>query len=441
MTTSLNHVSKLSDDLDLSSLDLSDQDVSYKHQALDNSKKELRLFQFLPPEEDDDPGEIWCQLEHYEFDIELTAPRTSSSVTEWYTAISYAWGSPSPTHEIIVNGRPFLIRANLYDCFLALQARGHWDELYWVDQLCIDQENIAERNHQVSLMGMIFSKADLVLAWLGIPDFDSEAAFQDLDAIMRSAADFVDYGASYELTGSFRSSALVGDMPTEQLAYMLKIFDRPYWRRLWIVQELYLASSVVFMCGEHTWYFDDDIRIGSVLPPLIDYLVNLESVTKTETMLEAFNLMMGYALRTRELPKQRKDVLLHNVVKGRRAYRALTMSMDTAIDLAVGRECTDPRDKVFALQMCIDLEERVLVDYSLSAEEVFVSVIRLYTRLGLENKLPDQRGERIVSNLIALHTAMGLGAPSKDVMGQIMACAYDSKLSERILQPGQQSSI
>jgi hypothetical protein len=43
----------------------------------------------------------------------------------------------------------------------------HADKLLWIDALCIDQENVIERNHQVQQMGEIFSRASNVLAWLG----------------------------------------------------------------------------------------------------------------------------------------------------------------------------------------------------------------------------------------------------------------------------------
>ena len=33
----------------------------------------------------------------------------------------------------------------------------------WVDAMCIDQANVAERNMQVALMGQIYAKADAVL--------------------------------------------------------------------------------------------------------------------------------------------------------------------------------------------------------------------------------------------------------------------------------------
>lgn len=39
--------------------------------------------------------------------------------------------------------------------------------MFWIDALCIDQENLAERNHQVTQMGKIYASAYRVVSWLG----------------------------------------------------------------------------------------------------------------------------------------------------------------------------------------------------------------------------------------------------------------------------------
>lgn len=37
----------------------------------------------------------------------------------------------------------------------------------WIDQICIDQSNTHEKNQQVAIMSKIYSKAYIVLSWLG----------------------------------------------------------------------------------------------------------------------------------------------------------------------------------------------------------------------------------------------------------------------------------
>lgn len=53
----------------------------------------------------------------------------------------------------------------------------------WVDAICIDQNQILERNAQVKQMGRVYSQAESVLVWLGRPDNESAGALQFLDQL------------------------------------------------------------------------------------------------------------------------------------------------------------------------------------------------------------------------------------------------------------------
>ena len=83
-----------------------------------------------------------------------------------YEALSYAWDSQEPDHKVSCDGKELAITAN---CNGALN-RFRWTNrprILWVDSICIDQSSLEERGHQVRLMGDVYSKANLVLIWLG----------------------------------------------------------------------------------------------------------------------------------------------------------------------------------------------------------------------------------------------------------------------------------
>jgi hypothetical protein len=40
----------------------------------------------------------------------------------------------------------------------------------WIDQISIDQQDVEEKNHQVSMMADIYEHAETVIAWLGEED-------------------------------------------------------------------------------------------------------------------------------------------------------------------------------------------------------------------------------------------------------------------------------
>jgi hypothetical protein len=60
----------------------------------------------------------------------------------------------------------------------------------WIDAICINQDDILERNVQVQMMGMVYEKATCVLIWLGEEIGNSGAGlryFKDLDELAEEA--------------------------------------------------------------------------------------------------------------------------------------------------------------------------------------------------------------------------------------------------------------
>ncbi|KAF2437441.1 hypothetical protein P171DRAFT_336676, partial [Karstenula rhodostoma CBS 690.94] len=87
-----------------------------------------------------------------------------------YTCLSYMWEPPSLPKDlqaIIINGSETRIRQNLFDFLEVAAALQSIRRVYWIDALCINQQDGVERNHQVQQMGEIYSKATSVISWLG----------------------------------------------------------------------------------------------------------------------------------------------------------------------------------------------------------------------------------------------------------------------------------
>jgi len=82
-------------------------------------------------------------------------------------ALSYVWGDPSRTHEIIVDNKIIRITANLYGALRDLMAGALWGMSIWADAICINQDDLAERSSQVLLMREIYHCAAEVNIWLG----------------------------------------------------------------------------------------------------------------------------------------------------------------------------------------------------------------------------------------------------------------------------------
>ncbi|KAF2200987.1 HET-domain-containing protein, partial [Delitschia confertaspora ATCC 74209] len=176
---------------------------------LNRRKREIRLVELVQNPEDEM--------------ITLKFHRKTDQDEIKYTALSYTWGDATRTRQVILEGKIFEIRQNLWQ-FL-YQARKHsWYKLLWIDAICIDQDDAEERKHQVALMGSIYSEAEQVAIWLGPAAWNSDVA--------------VHYLSGSEKT--YAKSVSTRSMGTKEgiVNAILDICERPYWRRLWIVQEV-----------------------------------------------------------------------------------------------------------------------------------------------------------------------------------------------------------
>lgn len=162
-----------------------------------------------------------------------------------YEAISYTWGDPLQLSWVLVNGKRLRVRRNCE--YVLRQSRWCGTERYiWVDAICINQSDVVERSAQVQLMGDIYKTAVRVLACIGPHADDSEY----LMAFLRQKRGREVEGGYYAYGDStiFRSMHQIGDPRLYQASQCM--WARPYFRRIWALQEVFLAREVQICCGQ-----------------------------------------------------------------------------------------------------------------------------------------------------------------------------------------------
>jgi hypothetical protein len=92
-----------------------------------------------------------------------------------YRALSYCWGSSEQSVTLCCNGTRLKISPNLAEGLkgLHLHARASRKEetqLYWIDQVCINQEDLVERAQQVRMMRAIYQHSVNTIIWLPLKD-------------------------------------------------------------------------------------------------------------------------------------------------------------------------------------------------------------------------------------------------------------------------------
>ncbi|KAI0552265.1 heterokaryon incompatibility protein-domain-containing protein [Xylaria curta] len=175
-----------------------------------------------------------------------------------YEAVSYAWGDGSHRYPVICDGLQHMISLNLRDGLIAMRLKDR-SRMLWVDSICIDQRNTEERGQQVSHMRSIYEGASRVLVWLGPEvEFQGEKAItamkeitsaclkredKDMDETSLKSVDEL-----WDVLPTKRLDGLRCDNP-ETWKALAWLFSRPWFSRLWVIQEVNSNEDVRLLCG------------------------------------------------------------------------------------------------------------------------------------------------------------------------------------------------
>ncbi|CAN9201137.1 unnamed protein product [Alternaria alternata] len=192
--------------------------MNYEYEALENTPGAIRTFVLHPAEQLDDP--ILGELQHV------------SHESYKYTAVSYVWGNPLHVHNIQISDRTFGVADNLFNVLRSLRDQAEPISL-WIDAICIDQNNILERNAQVQKMASIYRSAFEVVGWLGQTSPDFGIGFALLQKLIEE--DSQSYLEDVNYTSAWES--------------LISLLDKPYWTRVWILQETAINPNVLLKFG------------------------------------------------------------------------------------------------------------------------------------------------------------------------------------------------
>ena len=256
---------------------------------------------------------------------EFTTFITGKSPT--YTALSYCWGDSGPTGTILVTGVQVPITGNLDSFLRHLRSKEETLPL-WIDSLCINQSDVHEKNQQVNHMDRIYEYANIVKVWLGNGSPHSSLGIQILA-----------YFAEHRRPAKH---APWQTLPPELVSQSLgDIMNRPWWHRMWVVQEVALSQNTQLICGTssiswdskdstHVREFQRMIKYAAIHP---DWRLRRLTDIEMQPLLELLDLQIG----------QNLDRSFGS------SHRRAPDILDVAYDLK-HRLSSDPRDMVFALQ-------------------------------------------------------------------------------------------
>lgn len=248
-----------------------------------------------------------------------------------YMAVSYSWGDSKEVARLrLIDGGYLSLSQTLVDLLTSLKKESSSFTL-WIDALCINQADPVEKAAQVAQMGRVYESASKVLLWLGASTPESRTAFR----LMEPQDDIAD-----------DSLAMAG------MDAFFMLLARPWFRRVWVIQEVVIASDVVVACG------DDRADFSTFSERIFD-------LWRTLDFDDAHPASAGLLCATRLLfirEAYQKD--------GRVSY-------ETLLEAAFHCEATDRRDMVFALRGIADNTRPVPVpDYTVSEDRLFIDTAR-----------------------------------------------------------------
>lgn len=223
-----------------------------------------------------------------------------------YDALSYTWGCPvtvysdarqvssdaawaGPAFDIICDGKPISVTANLYAALLSLRLRAsevirrYFQSLprvvdantmqsisppsnIWIDQICINQSDLKERSAQVMLMSRIYKQAEKCSIWLGGDDRFSKTGLETMKKLLDIRPEMCQRLLWTDIF-SAQTYKSIGIKPidwTEWVA-IYALLSRSWFWRSWVVQEATLPERASFCCGLSPFPFDIIFHVTEIL--------------------------------------------------------------------------------------------------------------------------------------------------------------------------------
>ncbi|KAK0754362.1 heterokaryon incompatibility protein-domain-containing protein [Schizothecium vesticola] len=185
----------------------------------------------------------------------LTEFDMDNAADEAYEPLSYVWGLPNFDRPFLCDGKELAITASL-DQGLRRIRRSDKDRCVWVDQICINQKDMAERGSQVQFMNAIYKHATSVLVWLG-PDTEqvADAAF----SFIRSLSKTLNDADGYAQFKADHTSEMLTQRREEDWASVKALTQLEWFERVWIIQEIGTRAPATLFWGDasmswHTLY-------------------------------------------------------------------------------------------------------------------------------------------------------------------------------------------
>ncbi|KAK5626677.1 hypothetical protein RRF57_002392 [Xylaria bambusicola] len=304
-----------------------------------------------------------------------------------FVALSYVWGDPSVKREIFVDGVPVPVTASLEAALRELRNRVRIQEgfLIWADALCINQEDLDERAAQVARMKDIYRAAWQVVIWLGPEQHDSDLAIVTLRYMSLQLQHKGDMSIFYRRVRlnivrlpfwQWQHTHTTLNIQKHALEAIYHLLARPYWRRLWIIQEVALgATNSPVLCGHSSIRLIDISNalqfIKGDAAALGQFIVM--SARGWHKFVKRWDNAIGDTHQISEKPWERPLAIASLQDPGRQ-FSTIKSDIYDMLVLVSEANASDERDRVYGMLSLPQVAQKIqlIPDYNRTASETFV---------------------------------------------------------------------
>ncbi|KAL9066380.1 MAG: hypothetical protein Q9161_007599 [Pseudevernia consocians] len=285
----------------------------------------------------------------------------------------------SKESSLTCDSKSLNVTSNLYEGLQRLRRRKSV-HVIWVDAVCINQDDVQERNQQILYMARIYKQAKQVVVWLGVTSDENDL----VPTPAKNENWIINTGSGYH--SSKRSRQLPGSW--------LQHFNRPWFLRVWVIQEIVFARKATVIHGRQKIPWRDFAKISNDVEERISLVQGRHNLSDDSILIDA--IMSVYAI------DDWYNQYHHPEYDGFDAYSLLQSTG--------GCRATDLRDKIYALLGLLPepFREYIKPDYNLSIDQILLDVAKAFLMVDqdlslLERSKPVARRQGMPSWVPDLH--------------------------------------
>ena len=283
-----------------------------------------------------------------------------------FFALSYVWGTEKPTERFNIGQSVLEITLSLSVLLHQLEARRDV-RFIWIDQICINQQDDLEKAIQVKMMRDVYVSAHKVLVWLG------PSSTKGSDLVMDSIAP-LDEAIGVLPESRFAQDAISSRLPGQDDPFwsaLVDLFARPWYHRLWVLQEAIMAKDIEVLCGNRSMPW----------AVFASFAIKMQEL-RPSALVRAFDAQ-SHGCWNNSAQTQTRGFSRISIIDTLRRFEAEGSKPPFWTYLAVGRQCkvTNPLDRVYGLLGLLASEELIRsidVRYDLELWQGYLNFCKIY---------------------------------------------------------------